>query len=100
MDNDTLRRWRPTNHVVYGEAMAILAGDGLLSHAFAHINRCALEHRSTRGRTCAMKANDGCSGAEGMVAGQSVDVYCEKHGCGEEDKKNCWIIFTATRPRP
>ena len=34
MDNDTLRRGKPTNHVVYGEALAILAGDGLLSHAF------------------------------------------------------------------
>jgi|Go1ome_4_1110791.scaffolds.fasta_scaffold06351_3 geranylgeranyl diphosphate synthase type II len=88
MDNDTLRRWRPTNHVVYGEAMAILAGDGLLSHAFAHINRCALEHpEHARAHLRAMKAVTDAAGAEGMVAGQSVDVYCEKHGCGEEDKK-------------
>src|SRR5688500_8143209 len=35
MDDDSLRRGRPTNHVVYGEAMAILAGDGLLTEAFA-----------------------------------------------------------------
>lgn len=34
MDNDTLRRGRPTNHVVYGEGQAILAGDGLLNNAF------------------------------------------------------------------
>ncbi|MBR2054740.1 MAG: polyprenyl synthetase family protein, partial [Clostridia bacterium] len=38
MDNDTLRRGKPTNHVVYGEAMAILAGDGLLSYAFEHLS--------------------------------------------------------------
>ena len=88
MDNDTLRRWRPTNHVVYGEAMAILAGDGLLSHAFAHINHCALEHpEHARAHLRAMKAVTDAAGAEGMVAGQSVDVYCEKHGYGEEDKK-------------
>ena len=34
MDNDELRRGKPTNHVLYGEAAAILAGDGLLTHAF------------------------------------------------------------------
>ena len=39
MDNDTMRRGRPTSHVVHGEAMAILAGDGLLTEAFALLAR-------------------------------------------------------------
>src|SRR5688500_20326145 len=39
MDNDTMRRGRPTLHVVAGEGIAILAGDGLLTHAFAHLSR-------------------------------------------------------------
>ncbi len=39
MDNDTMRRGRPTAHVVYGEGMAILAGDGLLTEAFALLAR-------------------------------------------------------------
>ena len=39
MDNDTLRRGRPTCHVVHGEGMAILAGDGLLTEAFALLAR-------------------------------------------------------------
>ena len=39
MDNDTMRRGKPTNHVVFGEAMAILAGDGLLTDAFLIMSR-------------------------------------------------------------
>jgi len=39
MDNDDLRRGKPTNHVVYGEDVAILAGDALLSTSFEHVAR-------------------------------------------------------------
>ena len=88
MDNDTLRRGRPTNHVVYGEAMAILAGDGLLTHAFAHMTAQAMrypEHAQAHLR--AIRAVADAAGIEGMVAGQSVDVYCEKHGCDPHDQK-------------
>lgn len=81
MDNDTLRRGRPTNHVVYGEAMAILAGDGLLTHAFAHMTTHALRypaHAQAHLRAIARVAD--AAGLEGMVAGQSLDVLCEKQG--------------------
>ena len=88
MDNDTLRRGRPTNHVVYGEAMAILAGDGLLTHAFAHMTAQALQYpERAQAHLRAIRAVADAAGMEGMVAGQSVDVYCEKHGCDPEDKK-------------
>lgn len=89
MDNDTLRRGRPTNHVVYGEAMAILAGDGLLTHAFAHMSAQALhypEHAAAHLR--AIRAVADAAGIEGMVAGQSVDVYCEKNGGDKADEKS------------
>jgi len=88
MDNDTLRRGRPTNHVVYGEAMAILAGDGLLTHAFALTTAHAMkypEHAAAHLR--AIRAVADAAGMEGMVAGQSLDVYCEKHGTDPEDEK-------------
>lgn len=39
MDNDDMRRGRPTNHVVYGEDVAILAGDAMLSYSFEHVAR-------------------------------------------------------------
>lgn len=88
MDNDTLRRGRPTNHVVYGEAMAILAGDGLLTHAFAHMTAQALQYPDrAQAHLRAIRAVADAAGLAGMVAGQSVDVYCEKHGCDPEDNK-------------
>lgn len=71
MDNDDLRRGKPTNHKVYGEAMAILAGDGLLTHAFYLMSKTRLlpEHVLTACREMAMAA-----GPAGMVGGQVVDI--------------------------
>ncbi|MBO2516325.1 MAG: hypothetical protein CW338_03480 [Clostridiales bacterium] len=72
MDNDTLRRGLPTNHVVYGESMAILAGDGLLTEAFRAM--------SGSGNPNALKALAevaACSGARGMVGGQAMDTSLE-----------------------
>jgi geranylgeranyl diphosphate synthase, type II len=76
MDNDTLRRGRPTLHVVYGDGIAILAGDGLLTEAFALLGR---EPRSSdsdlmqrRLQVVARVAE--AAGACGMVGGQVVDL--------------------------
>ncbi len=76
MDNDTLRRGRPTLHVVYGEAMAILAGDGLIAEAFALLAR---EPRGTdpelgRRKLRALETIAVASGATGMVGGQVLDI--------------------------
>jgi geranylgeranyl diphosphate synthase type II len=72
MDNDSLRRGRPTLHVVAGEGMAILAGDGLLTEAF----RLLLSQPSTDPartlRAAALIAE--AAGAEGMVGGQAIDL--------------------------
>lgn len=72
MDNDTLRRGLPTNHVVYGEAMAILAGDALLNRAFETIAAVKGE-RAYR----ALGALAVAAGSEGMIAGQALDVSLE-----------------------
>ena len=72
MDNDVLRRGKPTNHVVYGEAMAILAGDGLLLHAFEVLSACGHPRAMTALRELALAA-----GVGGMVAGQVLDVSLE-----------------------
>jgi geranylgeranyl diphosphate synthase type II len=74
MDDDSLRRGRPTNHVVHGEGLAILAGDGLLTEAFALMAKepddAALADRKLRAiSTVALAA-----GAAGMVGGQSLDL--------------------------
>ena len=82
MDNDDYRRGRLTNHKVYGEAQAVLAGDGLLTAAFSTIARAdaPAEVRIEIVRTLAE-----CAGEEGMVGGQVLDMAGEgKTLTGEE----------------
>lgn len=69
MDNDDLRRGRPTNHKVYGEAQALLAGDALLTLAFSALS----ESRSPDLRK-ALKLLAEAAGPLGMVGGQVMDV--------------------------
>ena len=76
MDNDDLRRGRPTNHKVYGEGMAILAGDGLLSAAMELMLRSAVRMGDLRGVRAA-EAIARRAGVTGMVAGQVMDVTGE-----------------------
>ena len=78
MDNDTMRRGRPTLHVVVGEGLAILAGDGLLTEAFALLARApeatdpALVARKLRVISLMATA----AGPIGMVGGQAIDLAC------------------------
>ena len=82
MDDDDMRRGRPSNHKVFGEANAILAGDALLSYAFD----CMLREAGRDARhLAAAQTLSRAAGAEGMVAGQSADLlYTGKNG-GEEE---------------
>ncbi|NJC87900.1 MAG: polyprenyl synthetase family protein [Desulfuromonas sp.] len=78
MDDDDFRRGRPTNHKVFGEANAILAGDALLTEAF----RLLADADATRGLDPAVSlrviANIArCAGSQGMVGGQVVDMEAE-----------------------
>ena len=78
MDNDTLRRGQPTLHVIAGEALAILAGDGLLTEAFALMAR---EPRDADATLAARKVRiigivAAGAGAGGMVGGQAIDLAC------------------------
>ena len=77
MDNDVLRRGRPTAHVVYGEGMAILAGDALLTEAFALLAR-EPEHSDVSEvaarKITAIGIIAAAAGACGMVGGQAIDL--------------------------
>ena len=84
MDNDSLRRGKPTNHKVFGEDLALLAGDALLTYVF--------EVFAQNGKVKAIGAENtlnallhfaNCAGASGMVGGQVADVYAE--GMGRSD---------------
>ena len=75
MDDDDLRRGKPTSHKVYGEATAILAGDGLLTAAFGVI---AGADTLTEGqRLAAVRALSSAAGPQGMVGGQVLDMAGE-----------------------
>src|SRR5579862_9399269 len=76
MDDDDLRRGRPTCHKVFGEAMAILAGDALLTRAFEVL---ATNYPPTTATACCRALAQG-AGAEGMVGGQVEDLACENQG--------------------
>ncbi|MDF1565406.1 MAG: polyprenyl synthetase family protein [Deltaproteobacteria bacterium] len=77
MDDDDLRRGRPTNHKVFGEAVAILAGDGLLTEAFA-----LLGSEAQRERAALVGLLAACAGSGGMVGGQVLDIERGALGAG------------------
>ena len=85
MDNDTLRRGRPTNHVVFGEGQAILAGDTLLCRAVEIMTRAALDYpaHETRHLNAMRRIMAGASAA-GMMGGQSMDLYSERNRIKDE----------------
>ncbi len=75
MDNDDFRRGKPTNHKVYGEAMAILAGDGLLNYAFETAIKAELPPDIL---LRALRVLAESSGMNGMIAGQCIDIETEQ----------------------
>lgn len=73
MDNDDMRRGRPTNHKVYGEAMALLAGDGLLTVAFSVLAQSPSPQAIT-----AVQLLSEAAGPRGMVGGQVLDIEAKE----------------------
>ncbi len=82
MDDDDYRRGRPTNHKVYGEAMAVLAGDALLTDAFAVAATADLQGRDMAD---AIGVLSECAGSLGMVGGQVLDILSEERECTEAE---------------
>ncbi len=81
MDNDDLRRGKPTNHILFGEAGAILAGDGLLTWAFELLSRPSVStggYQLSDGRRLAIIHSIArAAGSQGMVGGQALDIATE-----------------------
>lgn len=76
MDNDTIRRGKPTNHIVYGENFAILAGDGLLNKAYEILLKAILDSD----KKSSIKAANFIAvsaGVKGMIGGQALDLFHE-----------------------
>lgn len=81
MDNDDLRRGKPTNHVVFGEATAVLAGDALLNFACECILNADIAPDMA---VKALRIIYNASGAEGMIGGQILDMEAEKAPINKE----------------
>ncbi len=78
MDNDSLRRGRPTNHKVYGEDLAILAGDGLLTYAFETLSNLGNNKKiKPQNLVLAIKSLANFGGVSGMIGGQVADIFAE-----------------------
>jgi geranylgeranyl diphosphate synthase, type II len=91
MDDDSLRRGKPTNHVVYGEALATLAGDALNTLAFGVIARMDIDPAI---RIELVNMLSVAAGAEGMVGGQILDIEGEKRNLALQELENVHINKT------
>ena len=85
MDDDDLRRGKPTNHVVFGEGMAILAGDGLLTEAFSLLSTAYLKKGEAEKGLRLVEELALASGVLGMVGGQAKDLLSEGKAISEEE---------------
>lgn len=83
MDNDDFRRGRPTNHKVYGETMAVLAGDALLTDAFMIASQAELDRKEDMSDAIGLLAE--CAGSLGMVGGQVLDIMSEERELTEQE---------------
>ena len=82
MDNDDYRRGRLTNHKVYGEANAVLAGDALLTAAFSYLAKAPFDAEN---RIRAVEVLSSCAGELGRVGGQVLDMMSEERQCTEQE---------------
>ena len=99
MDNDDFRRGNPTNHKVFGEAIAILAGDGLLNLAYEimieYILSKSNDKESFHKYTKAFKEICNAAGVDGMIGGQVVDILSDKKGINETELQFMYECKTA-----
>lgn len=91
MDNDDYRRGRLTNHKVFGEAMAVLAGDGLLTAAFSTAASADTDAKTIADVVAVIAA---CAGENGMVGGQVLDLEGEEQRLGAEQIQTIHALKT------
>ncbi|MBE5927575.1 MAG: polyprenyl synthetase family protein [Lachnospiraceae bacterium] len=90
MDNDELRRGMPTTHIKYGQAMAVLAGDGLLNYAYEIVAGAIINSSSPYKSAIAFDILSRYAGIYGMIGGQTVDVMSVN---GINDKETLDFIY-------
>jgi geranylgeranyl diphosphate synthase type II len=93
MDDDDLRRGKPTNHKVFGEGIAVLAGDALLTEAFALVAKCSPPKRNSVGML--VKELAFAAGSLRLIAGQVQDLEGENEHLSLEEVKRTHLNKTA-----
>lgn len=78
MDDDSLRRGNPTNHIVYGDDLALLSGDGLLNSSYELLSKTALNSDRPISVLKALSHLSSCAGVDGMIVGQVADIESDK----------------------
>ena len=101
MDNDDLRRGKPTCHKAFGEATAILAGDALLTEAFVLLSRSEKIPTPAERRLAVIQEIAAAAGLAGMVGGQALDIGAEKvkpdfRGLQEIHRRKTGALLTAS----
>ncbi|MCL2350366.1 MAG: polyprenyl synthetase family protein, partial [Defluviitaleaceae bacterium] len=94
MDDDDMRRGRPSNHKAFDEATAILAGDALLNYAYEIMMDFCAEHNQLNYLN-AMSTIAHCAGAFGMISGQSLDIMLEGKSMSIADLNSIYLNKTA-----
>lgn len=95
MDNDDYRRGKLTNHKVFGEGIAILAGDGLLNYSFEIMLNDALNRKNTEHYLRSIKTIAEAAGIHGMIGGQTVDLESESKSISSETLEYIHLNKTA-----
>ena len=96
MDNDDMRRGKPTNHKVYGESTALLAGDALLTDSFKILSDNSVNAQNT---LRAISLLSECAGTFGMIGGQVVDLATQKNKVSVEELSQMQINKTGALMR-
>jgi geranylgeranyl diphosphate synthase type II len=100
MDNDMLRRGKPTTHMVYGEAMGVLCGDALLNYAFEtallSFEKTSDTETLSKRIPAALSVLAKKAGIYGMIGGQVCDVEAEKKGLSLSEEQLSFIIDNKT----
>jgi len=94
LDDDDQRRGKPTNHVVFGEAMALLAGDALLNRAYEIMSNFCIDNSSTHFLKAMAKIAN-YAGITGMIGGQVMDICLENQPATANDVKYIYTNKTA-----
>lgn len=95
MDNDTTRRGKPCNHIVYGEDMALLTGDALLTQAFEIISTASCEKLNPKNILKSVNLLADSVGSSGMISGQCFDIKLNDKNYGKKELLNIYNLKTS-----